>query len=377
LPENPQVFGTAMPSVVKATAIVNGEVITQTDIDQRLALLSISPRQPIPAEELDELRQQVLRNLIDETLQIQAAKADKIRSPTAGHRPARSSEWRRNVSRRPSNSLNISRPTAHRSSRCAARSKARSPGRRLQQKIESSVSVGDDEVKAVLDRLNAARARGISRRRNLFRPPGEPGDGQNAARSSSSLRTARPSRYARQFRKPRQRRSAATSAGSGPSSFPAPIATVVQTHGPGQISRPDPGSGRSIDHRCPGQRKILDPDPRNAVLSLKQVSISFPQGHHAPGGGAACCPLRPLLARTSAAAAAPRGPLRIQRGGGQKRRVKLRDLPPVTPGDHDADAGRPGDPAVRIDRGRCRVLVMCGRDEADPTAPSFDQVYAS
>ena len=31
-----------MPSVIKATAIVNGEVITQTDVDQRLALLAIS-----------------------------------------------------------------------------------------------------------------------------------------------------------------------------------------------------------------------------------------------------------------------------------------------------------------------------------------------
>ena len=33
LPQQVQLFGNAMPSVVKATAIVNGEVITQTDID--------------------------------------------------------------------------------------------------------------------------------------------------------------------------------------------------------------------------------------------------------------------------------------------------------------------------------------------------------
>ena len=42
LPENPQVFGAAMPSIIKATAIVNGDVITQTDVDQRLALLAIA-----------------------------------------------------------------------------------------------------------------------------------------------------------------------------------------------------------------------------------------------------------------------------------------------------------------------------------------------
>ena len=67
-----------MPSVIKATAIVNGDVITQTDVDQRLAFLAIANGEPIPADQVDALRQQVLRNLIDETLEIQAAKADKI-----------------------------------------------------------------------------------------------------------------------------------------------------------------------------------------------------------------------------------------------------------------------------------------------------------
>ena len=51
----------ALPSVVKATAIVNGEVITQTDIDQRLALLAIANNSPIPANEIERLRQQVLQ----------------------------------------------------------------------------------------------------------------------------------------------------------------------------------------------------------------------------------------------------------------------------------------------------------------------------
>lgn len=78
LPENAQVFGKAMPSVVKATAIVNGEVITPTDIDQRLQLLVISNGGQLSAEETQRLRDQVLRNLIDETLQIQAAKTEKI-----------------------------------------------------------------------------------------------------------------------------------------------------------------------------------------------------------------------------------------------------------------------------------------------------------
>ena len=90
LPDNPQVFGQAMPSVVKATAIVNGEIITQTDIDQRLALLAIANERQDPGRRDRPLRQQVLRNLIDETLQIQAAKAEEI-EVTARTSTARSS----------------------------------------------------------------------------------------------------------------------------------------------------------------------------------------------------------------------------------------------------------------------------------------------
>ena len=78
LPENPQIFGSTMPSVVKATAIVNGEVITQTDVAQRLMLLAIADGGQLPADQVEALRQQVLRNLIDEVLQIQAAKRAEI-----------------------------------------------------------------------------------------------------------------------------------------------------------------------------------------------------------------------------------------------------------------------------------------------------------
>src|SRR6185503_4949285 len=78
LPENPELFGNAMPPVIKATAIVNGDVITQTDVDQRLEFLAIASGQEVPADQIDALRQQVLSNLIDETLEIQAAKTEKI-----------------------------------------------------------------------------------------------------------------------------------------------------------------------------------------------------------------------------------------------------------------------------------------------------------
>ena len=157
LPENPQLFGTTLPSVIKATAIVNGEVITQTDIDQRVALLAIASGGEIPANEIDRLRQQVLSNLIDETLQIQAAKAEEIEIPD--------SDVDKTVAR-------VAGNVKQTPEQMAAYLKARGSSirsirrqimgemawRRLQSKnIESTVSVGDEEVHAVIDKLNASK----------------------------------------------------------------------------------------------------------------------------------------------------------------------------------------------------------------------------
>jgi len=157
LPENPQIFGSAMPSVVKATAIVNGEVITQTDVAQRLMLLAIADGGKLPADQVEALRQQVLRNLIDEVLQIQAAKTaeitvtdkdiDKTVERVAG-----------NVKMTPSQLGDFLK--SHGSSVRTLRQQIQGEiaWRRLQQqKIESSVNVGDEEVKAVLERLNASK----------------------------------------------------------------------------------------------------------------------------------------------------------------------------------------------------------------------------
>lgn len=79
LPATISVLGKNDPNKRTATAVVNGHVLTGTDIDHRLALLIAANKGAEPsAEELQRLRAQVLRNLIDETLQIQEAAAQDI-----------------------------------------------------------------------------------------------------------------------------------------------------------------------------------------------------------------------------------------------------------------------------------------------------------
>ncbi len=380
LPQNPQLFGSAMPSVVKATAMINGEVITQTDVDQRLALLVISNGGEIEAEELERVRQQVLRNLIDESLQIQAARAEEITIKPA--------DIDRTLERVASgNKQTVAQLSAF---LAANNSSIRSMRRqiegelawtRLQRaKIESSISVGDEEVKSVLDRLNASKGTQEYRVGEIFLSASGGTETQtlgNAQRIYEQLRNgASFAGYARQYSE------ASTAAVGGDlgwvraEQLPEPLSGALRTMEPGTISNPIPVSGGVSILAVQDTRKILTADPRNAVLSLKQVSIAFPKG-------TTRAQVEPTVARFADAARNVGGC-----GGADKiaadfnaelvqsDQVKLRDLPPalqqlMLP----MQVGQATQPFGSIEEG-VRVLVICGRDEVDPTEPTFDTVYA-
>lgn len=379
LPENPTLFGNEMPSVVKATAIVNGDVITQTDINQRLALLAIANGGQIPPDELGRLRQQVLRNLIDETLQIQAAQTEKIeiKQSDIDRTVARVAS---NVKQTPDQMANFleARGSSIRSLRRQIEGEI--AWQRLQQrKIESGVSVGDDEVKAVLDRMTASKGSEEYRVGEIFlsaTPATQSEAYANAGRILQQLKSgASFAGYARQYSE------ASTAAVGGdlgwvrPEQLPAPLAAALRQMSAGTISEPIPVPGGISIIAVQDTRKILTADPRDALLSLKQVSIAFPKG-------TARQQAEPIVARFAAAArnvggcgGAERIASEFQAEVVQSDQVKLRDLPPalqqlMLP----MQVGQATQPFGSLEEG-VRILVICGRDEVNPSEPTFDQVY--
>jgi peptidyl-prolyl cis-trans isomerase SurA len=379
LPENAQVFGNAMPSVVKATAIVNGEVITPTDIDQRAALLVIANGGQISAEEFQRLREQVLRNLIDETLQIQAAKAEKIE--------IKQSDIDRTVQRVAGNVKQTPEQLAafldsHGSNIKTLRRQIEGEiaWQRLQRaKIESGVSVGDDEVKAVLDKMNASKGTQEFRVGEIFlssTPATQAQTLDNANKILTQLRQgASFAGYARQYSE------ASTAAVGGdlgwvrPEQLPTPLADAVRQMPAGAISNPIPVPGGFSIIAVQDTRKILTADPRDAVLSLKQLSVVFPKGTTRAAA-------EPIVSRFAEAARNVGGC-----GGADKLaadfhaevvtsdQVKMRDLPValqtlMLP----MQVGQATPPYGTLEDG-IRVLVICGRDEPTSTAPTYDDVY--
>jgi len=379
LPTNPQVFGSAMPSVIKATAIINSEVVTQTDIDQRLALLALANGGKIPAEEVDRLRQQVLRNLIDETLEIQAAKAEKITiKPTDIDKTLQ--RVAANIKQTPEQ-LAAFLETQNSSIKTLRRQiEGELAWQRLQRaKIESGVSVGDDEVKAVLDKLNASKGTEEYHVGEIFLTAAGGTEQQVMAQANQILDQLKAggsfAAYARQY----GQSSVAPVGGDlgwvRPEMLPDPIATTVRQMAPGTISSPIPNSGGVSIIALQDTRKILTRDPRDAVLSLKQVSVNFPKGTTRQQAEPVVSSFAEAARNVGGCGGADKMAADFHGEIVQQDAVKMRDLPPalqqlMMP----MQVGQATQPFGSLDEG-VRVLVICGRDETDPTAPSYDTVY--
>ena len=377
LPQNPEVFGTAMPSVVKATAIVNGEVITQTDIQQRMQLLAIANGGDIPPEERQLLSEQVLRNLIDETLDVQAAKSEKIEIKSSDIEKT-VQRVAQNVKRTPDQLAAFLEQNGSSIKSLRRQIEGEIAWQRLQRaKIE--VSVGDDEVKAVLDKLNAAKGTEEYRVGEIFlsaSPATQAQTLENANKILAQLRQgASFAGYARQYSE------ASTAAVGGdlgwvrPEQLPAPLSDALRQMQSGAISDPIPVPGGFSILAVQDTRKILTPDPRDAILSLKQVSVNFPKGTTRAAA-------EPIVARFAEAAK------NIGGCGGAERiasefhgevvtsdQVKMRDLPTalqrlMLP----MQVGQATQPFGSLEEG-VRVLVICGRDQVDQSAPSYDDIY--
>ncbi|HEX2943414.1 MAG TPA: peptidylprolyl isomerase [Rhodopila sp.] len=62
----------------RIAAVVNGDVISNVDIDNRARLFALSTGMPVSPDIVDRLKPQILRQLIDEKLRIQEAERQKI-----------------------------------------------------------------------------------------------------------------------------------------------------------------------------------------------------------------------------------------------------------------------------------------------------------
>ncbi|WP_431852911.1 foldase protein PrsA [Allosphingosinicella sp.] len=381
IPENIEFMGRADPNVRKATAIVNGEVITESDIDHRLALVEASQQIRIPAEELPRIRAQILRNIIDETLQIQAAAQRELTieqreinghytriAERMGHTQPAFAAFLRSIG----SSERSMKRQIH----------AELAWARLQSReIAPFVNVGDEEVQAVINRLTASRGTREFRVSEIFLSATQESAAEvrtNAARIVEQIRNgASFPAYARQFSE------ASTAAVGGDLGWvraellPDPLAAALPGLRIGMVSDPIPVSGGFSIVVVTDTRQILTPDARDALLSLMQVSVRFPAGTTEEQARPAIERLVQTTQTMGGCGGAPQAAAAIGAEVVSNDQVAVRELPgPLQEMLLGLNIGQATRPFGSL-QSQVSVLVLCGRDDPQTvTGPSFEQVFA-
>lgn len=381
LPDSITLMGPADPNLRKATAVVNGFVITGTDVDQRVALiLDANESKDVSAEERQRLKLQVLRNLIDETLQIQEATALEIPVTSAEvdttYTRVATQNFGQDVKELDAYLLKIG---------SSANSLKRqiqgelSWQRILQRNVQPFISVSEEEVNEMIKRLNESKGTEEFRVGEIYlaaNPENEQAVLQNGRTIMEQLQKGGSFvAYARQY-------SQASSAAVGGDLgwirlplLPSELATVVQQLQAGQLVGPVkvPG-GFSIVYLI-DKRQVLTADPRDATLSLKQISITFAPGMNETQAQAKLADFTSKVQQMRGCGDAESVGALMGADVVTNDQVPARGLPEALQETLlQLSIGQTTPPFGSIEEG-VRVLMLCGRD--DPKAvggPSFDQI---
>lgn len=379
LPDDLKLIGKFDPNIRKPTAIVNRVVITGTDVDQRLAIIVALNNIKLTAQLRDQLRVQILRGLIDETLQIQEAASQDI-SITPDELTQGFARVAANFQKTPDAMRAYLREIGSSEASIKRQIEAELAWQRLlSRQVSPFINVGDEEVKSVIARIEAAKGTEEYHLKEIFLYAND----QNRDQVQQTL-----GQVIEQMRKgaPFEYFAGSISEASTKSTqgdlgwvrlgvLPDSLATAAQQMQVGQVAGPiEVPGGYSLLYLV-DKRQVLTADPRDAKLSLRQLTLRFP-------AGAPQSQVQQQTADFAAATGAIKGcgdvPGVAKKFGAEvvdNDAVPARQLPSQL---QDIilkmQIGQASPPFGSQDQA-IRVLVLCGRDDpVSADVPSMDQI---
>jgi peptidyl-prolyl cis-trans isomerase SurA len=378
LPQNLQIFGKTDPNVRKPTAIVNGYVITRTDIDQRYNLIVGLQGFNLSAEESNELRLQILRQLTDETIQIQEARAnditigaDQIDRSFVGlaqrfkRTPDEMRKWLRDIG------------SSERSLRRQIEGEL-AWQRLIQRKVSVFVNVSDDEINGIIARLKAAQGTEEYNLREIYisATPERSGEVYRAMQQMiQQMQQGRPFEYFARFSEATTKSTGGDLGWVRAPMLPAPLAAAVSQMQVGQVAGPIEIPGGFSVLYLVDKRQVLTADPRDARLSLRQITVKFAPGTTQAQAQAKAGEFAKVLQSTNGCGAVGKAAEALGGEVVDNDAVRVRDLPPqlqdIVLGLQVGQATPPfGSPSEGV-----RALVLCGRDDPRTAGlPGADQI---
>lgn len=383
-PEDITFLGRNDPNHRRATARVNGNIITGTDIDHRLALIVASSSAPIPPEEMDRLRLQVLRNLIDETLQVQEAYAQDMEVTAAEVDQAYARFATERFGRSPEEmdaylaSIGSSARTLKRQIQGEL-----AWDRLLRRNVAPFVNVSAEEVNEIYQRLMASRGQYEYRIGEIFLSATPANRAQVLANANRIIEQLRQGgsfvAYARQFSE------ASTAVVGGDlgwirlEQLQNPVLeAAARDLMPGQLAGPLEIPGGFSLLLMIDKRQIGIADPRDAVLSLTQISLDFPPGLSEEEALRRAEMFASAVAEINGCGEAEAKGAAIGAEVITNDEIAVRALPePLQNILLQMNVGESTPPFGDLQEG-VRVLMLCGRDDPPQTGgPSFEEIMSN
>jgi peptidyl-prolyl cis-trans isomerase SurA len=384
-PENITILSQTELSLRRPTATVNGTVITGTDVDQRVALLlAANDVSRIPDDEMHRLRLQVLRGLIDETLQVQEAEAQKM--PVSADEVAESygrvanSQFNRTPEQMDQYLRSIgSSPTSL---------KRQIEGelawdRLMRRNVAPFVNVSAEEVNEIYERMKASRGTNEYRIAEIFLSANATNRTAIAAEAQRIVEELRQGADFADYA--RLRSESSTAARGGDLGWikieqlqNAQLEEVAAQLQPGQMVGPIEIPGGFDIIFMIDRRQIGMADPRDALLSLKQISLEFPAGTSAEDARTRANSFAEAVKQIRGCGEADGVAATLGAQVVNNDQIAVRALPDALQGVLlELNVGQATPAFGSLDEG-VRVLMVCGRDDPDPEAgPDRDALASS
>jgi peptidyl-prolyl cis-trans isomerase SurA len=381
IPAGQKLFTKNNPNVRRATAVVNGEIITGTDVDQRFALIQSANSAQLSAEETERYRAQILTNLIDETLQIQEAAANEITITDQEVNQYFDRISQQNFKKSPKEVEAYLTQIGSSVNSLKRQIKGELTwSRLLSRNVRPQANVSDDEVKAIQERIKATKGTTEYRLGEIYlsaTPENQEKVFETAKKILDDIRKGGSFvAYARQFSE------ASTAAVGGDlgwinlAALPQSLAEAAVNLNSNEITAVPVAGGISLLLLI-DKRQVATSDPRDAVLSLKQIALEFPKGTTAAQAKTTVDRFQTETQKINGCGAADQAAKRLGAEVVNRDDIRIRDLPgPLQDVMLALQVGQSTPPYGDLNDG-VRVFVMCGKDTpTQATEESFDQIMS-
>lgn len=382
IPEDINLLGSTDTNVRRATARVNGTLITGTDVAHRVALvLAANEGTQFSEEEMRQIRLRALRGLIDDTLKIQEATAlemevtaEDVEQTYAGI-----------ASERFGGGIKELDDYLNGIGSSPASLKRQIEGEKawenlMRRNIAPFVNVSTEEVSELYQRMQGSQGTAEYRIGEIYlsaTPATQAAVAENANRIIDQLRQGGAfSDYARQFSE------ASTAAVGGDlgwirlEQLQNPQLEAVATDMlPGQLVGPVPIPGGFSILYLVDKRHIGVADPRDALLSLTQVSIMFPPGTSEAEASQKAATFSEAVSRIRGCGDAADVAASIGAEVVANDQISVRSLPEALQSTLlELNVGQATPPFGSLEEG-VRILLLCGRDDPEvESGPNMEQL---